>query len=298
MAKKGLGRGLDSLLADNAIDEKVSEGGITTLKISDIEPNRGQARKQFDEAPLLELADSIGKHGVLQPISVRKKSNGYYEIIAGERRWRASKIAGLNEIPVIIHEADDKLATELSLIENLQRENLNAAEEARGYRDLMERFGLTQEEAAERVGKSRTAVANLLRILKLPDCILNLIETGELSYGHARTLIPLTQICDEDELLKHAEYVIKSGMSVRQTEQYVKSAFEKNKTPEIDEESAVTKAYYKKIENDICDRLGRKASIRRDADGKGKLTISFSDSEDLEELLKTVCGNDFFNNED
>ncbi len=297
MAKKGLGRGLDSLLADNAIDEKVSEGGITTLKISDIEPNRGQARKQFDESALLELADSIGRHGVLQPISVRKKANGYYEIIAGERRWRASKIAGLNEIPVIIHDADDKLATELSLIENLQRENLNAAEEARGYRDLMERFGLTQEEAAERVGKSRTAVANLLRILKLPDCILNLIETGELSYGHARTLIPLTQICDADELLKHAEYVIKSGMSVRQTEQYVKSAFEKNKASECDEESAVTKAYYKKIENDICDRLGRKASIRRDADGKGKLTISFSDAEDLEELLKTVCGNDFFNNE-
>lgn len=298
MAKKGLGRGLDSLLADNAIDEKVSEGGITTLKISDIEPNRGQARKQFDEAALLELADSIGRHGVLQPISVRKKSNGYYEIIAGERRWRASKIAGLNEIPVIIHDADDKLATELSLIENLQRENLNAAEEARGYRDLMERFGLTQEEAAERVGKSRTAVANLLRILKLPDCILYLIETGELSYGHARTLIPLTQLCDEDELLKHAEYVIKSGMSVRQTEQYVKSAFEKDKISDKDEESAVTKAYYKKIENDICDRLGRKASIRRDADGKGKLTIAFSDADDLEELLKTVCGNDFFNNED
>ncbi len=298
MAKKGLGRGLDFLLADNAIDEKVSEGGITTLKISDIEPNRGQARKQFDEAALLELADSIGRHGVLQPISVRKKSNGYYEIIAGERRWRASKIAGLNEIPVIIHDADDKLATELSLIENLQRENLNAAEEARGYRDLMEKFGLTQEEAAERVGKSRTAVANLLRILKLPDCVLNLIETGELSYGHARTLIPLTQLCDEDELLKHAEYVIKSGMSVRQTEQYVKSAFEKDKISDNDEESAVTKAYYKKIENDICDRLGRKASIRRDADGKGKLTIAFSDAEDLEELLKTVCGNDFFNNED
>ena len=298
MVKKGLGRGLDSLLADNAIDEKVSEGGITTLKISDIEPNRGQARKQFDEAALLELADSIGRHGVLQPISVRKKSNGYYEIIAGERRWRASKIAGLNEIPVIIHDADDKLATELSLIENLQRENLNAAEEARGYRDLMEKFGLTQEEAAERVGKSRTAVANLLRILKLPDCILNLIETGELSYGHARTLIPLTQLCDEDELLKHAEYVIKSGMSVRQTEQYVKSAFEKDKISDKDEESAVTKAYYKKIENDICDRLGRKASIRRDADGKGKLTIAFSDADDLEELLKTVCGNDFFNNED
>lgn len=296
MAKKGLGRGLDALLADNAIEEKEASG-VAILKISDIEPNRAQARKKFDEAALLELADSIGRHGILQPIAVRKKSNGYYEIIAGERRWRASKIAGLSEIPAIVHEVDDMLASELSLIENLQRENLNAAEEARGYRDLMERFELTQEEAAERVGKSRTAVANVLRILKLPESVLDLIEEGSLSYGHARTLIPLTNICDEDEVLKHAEYVIKNGLSVRQTEQYVKYVSEGGKTVSTDERSTVSKAYYKKLETDMSDVLGRKASIKQGADGKGKLTLSFSGTDDLESLIKAICGREFFNNE-
>ncbi|MBQ0109324.1 MAG: ParB/RepB/Spo0J family partition protein, partial [Clostridiales bacterium] len=163
MGKKGLGRGLDALLFDNAIEEKETSG-IMMLKISDVEPNREQARKRFDETALSELADSISTHGVLQPITVRKKANGYYEIIAGERRWRASKMAGLSEIPALVKEVDDSTAAELSLIENLQREDLNAAEEARGYRDLMQKFGLTQEEAAEKVGKSRTAVANILRI--------------------------------------------------------------------------------------------------------------------------------------
>lgn len=295
MAKKGLGRGLDALLADNSIEEK-EQSGVTMLKISDIEPNRLQARTQFDENALLELADSIGKHGILQPITVRKKQNGYYEIIAGERRWRASKIAGLREIPALIKEVDDMLAAELSLIENLQRENLNAAEEARGYRDLMERFGLTQEQAAEKVGKSRTAVANLLRILKLPDSVLSLIESGELSYGHARALIPLAQYCDEEELLSHAESVIANGLSVRQVEQYVKLRTENIQRTETPQ-SIVSKTYYKKLENDICEHLGRKASIRRSADGKGRLTLSFSSADDLEALIKHLCGNNFFENE-
>lgn len=296
MAKKGLGRGLDALLADNAIDEK-SSSGVTTLKLSDVEPNRAQARKKFDEAALLELADSITKHGILQPIAVRKKNNGYYEIIAGERRWRASKIAGLNEIPAIIHEVDDRNATELSLIENLQRENLNAAEEARGYRDLMDKFSLTQEEAAERVGKSRTAVANILRILKLPDSVLDLVENGDLSYGHARTIIPLTTICDESDLLKHAEYVINNDLSVRQTEQYVKFIADGKKHVKPEPVSNVSKAYYKKVERDISDVLGRKATIKQDLNGKGKITISFSGTDDLEELIKQICGSEFFNNE-
>lgn len=296
MAKKGLGRGLDALLADNAIEEN-DLSGVTVLKLSDIEPNRAQARKRFDEAALLELADSIGRHGILQPIAVRKKNNGYYEIIAGERRWRASKIAGLNEIPAIIHDADDMLASELSLIENLQRENLNAAEEARGYRDLMEKFSLTQEQAAEKVGKSRTAVANILRILKLPENVLDLVENGELSYGHARTLIPLTTICDEAELLKHAEYVINNGLSVRQTEQYVKYILDGNNVKKTEPVSNVSKAYYKKVEHDMSDILGRKATIKQDASGKGKLTLSFSGTDDLEELIKKICGCEFFNNE-
>ncbi len=293
MAKKGLGRGLDALLADNAIEEK-ERNGVTMLKISDVEPNRGQARKQFDETALLELADSIGKHGILQPIAVRKKANGYYEIIAGERRWRASKIAGLSEIPALIKEVDDKLASELSLIENLQRENLNAVEEARGYRDLMDKFGLTQEEAAERVGKSRVSVANLLRLLKLPSKVLALVENESLSYGHARALIPLLQSCDDDAVLAHAEYVVKCTLSVRQTEQYVKQALARGSEPSQKRQNTVSNAYYKKIENDMSEFLGRKANIKQGADGKGKLTIAFSGSEDLEELIKQICGNRFF----
>ncbi|MBR6563621.1 MAG: ParB/RepB/Spo0J family partition protein [Clostridia bacterium] len=296
MAKKGLGRGLDALLADNAIDDNDKQG-VTMLKISDVEPNRGQARKQFDEAALFELADSIGRHGILQPIAVRRKANGYYEIIAGERRWRASKIAGLSEIPAIVKEVDDQLAGELSLIENLQRENLNAAEEARGYRDLMDRFGLTQEEAAERVGKSRTAVANLLRILKLPESILSLVEDGSLSYGHARTLIPLTSTCNENELKAHAEHVIKNALSVRQTEQYVKKILEGDKIPPQDTASNVSRAYFKKIEGDMSDSLGRKATIKQDPDGNGKLTLYFTGNDDLEALIKHICGNAFFENE-
>lgn len=296
MAKKSLGRGLDDLLIDNSIEEK-EINGVTTLKISDIEPNRGQARKQFDEAALLELSDSISRHGILQPISVRLKDNGFYEIIAGERRWRASKIAGLSEIPALIIEADDMLAGELSLIENLQRENLNPAEEARGYRDLMDRFGLTQEEAAERVGKSRAAVANLLRILKLPESVLELVEDGSLSYGHARTLIPLTQICGDEEVLKHAKTVINNRLSVRQTEQYVKAAFESDDEPD-EPMTPVSKAYYKKLETDISGSLGRKTTIHQNADGKGKLTLSFSGTDDLENLIKTLCGNAFFETEE
>ncbi len=296
MAKKGLGRGLDALLADNAIDEK-EQSGVTMLKISDVEPNRAQARRHFDETALLELADSIGRHGILQPIAVRRKANGYYEIIAGERRWRASKIAGLSEIPALIREVDEQTASELSLIENLQRENLNAVEEARGYRDLMEKFGLTQEEAAERVGKSRTAVTNILRILKLPEDVLLLIENGELSYGHARTLVPLTQICDSAQLLKHAEFVINNSLSVRQTEQYVKAVIDAGNAKHSETVNPVSKAYYRKLENDMSEILGRKASIKQSADGKGKLTISFNGSDDLELLIKTICGSNFFENE-
>ena len=297
MAKKGLGRGLDALLADNAIEDN-AQSGVTMLKISDVEPNRAQARTHFDETALLELADSIARHGILQPITVRRKSNGYYEIIAGERRWRASKIAGLSEIPALIRDADDIVATELSLIENLQREDLNAVEEARGYRDLMERFDLTQEEAAERVGKSRTAVANVLRILKLPENVLLLIEEGRLSFGHARTLIPLIQICDDEMLLKHAEYIINNALSVRQTEQYVKSLLNGGNESKKPSTSTVSKAYYRKLENDMSEILGRKASIKQGADGKGKLTISFASSDDLEQLIKHICGNEFFENND
>ena len=294
MGKKGLGRGLDALLFDNAIEEKEASG-VMMLKISDVEPNREQARKRFDETALSELADSISTHGVLQPITVRKKANGYFEIIAGERRWRASKMAGLSEIPALVKEVDDSTAAELSLIENLQREDLNAAEEARGYRDLMQKFGLTQEEAAEKVGKSRTAVANILRILKLPKSVLQMVEDDSISYGHARALLPLEQYFDDDEIKKYADTVVASELSVRQTEQMVKLATEGGKK-EVSQQSLVSRAYYKKLESDMSDALGRKASIRRTADGKGKLSISFTGNEDLEELIKLLCGKDFFEN--
>ncbi len=296
MAKKGLGRGLDALLADNDITEK-EQNGVTMLKISDVEPNRGQARKQFDETALLELADSIGKHGILQPIAVRKKANGYYEIIAGERRWRASKIAGLNEIPALVKEIDDRTASELSLIENLQRANLNAVEEAYGYRDLMEKFDLTQEEAAERVGKSRASVANILRLLKLPKSVLSLVESDELSYGHARALIPLTQRFDDDGILEHAEHIVKLSLSVRQTEQYVKTVLNGGGKRTGTNRNGVSKAYYRKIENDMSEVLGRKTNIKQDANGNGKITIAFAGSDDLEDLIKQLCGVTFFENE-
>ena len=295
MAKKGLGRGLDALLADNSIDEK-DTNGVKMLKISDVEPNRDQARKAFDETALFELADSIKMHGVIQPIAVRLKPNGYYEIIAGERRWRASKIAGLSEMPAVVIEADDQKAAELSLIENLQREDLNPAEEARGYRDLMERFELTQEEAAEKVGKSRTAVANILRILKLPESVLKLVEDGSLSYGHARTLLPLCRDNDEAEILKQAETVISNGLSVRQTEHLVRLLLD-GKSKHIGETDLVSRTYYKKLENDISSTIGRKAFIRRGSDGKGRLSLAFSGSDDLERLIKELCGKDFFENE-
>ncbi len=291
MAKKGLGRGLDALLADNDIQES-GTGGIALIKISDIEPNREQARKKFEESALLELSDSIAKHGILQPITVRKKSNGYFEIIAGERRWRASKMAGLSEIPAVIKEVDDQTASELSLIENLQREDLNAVEEARGYRDLMEKFGLTQEQAAERVGKSRTAVANILRILKLPESLLSMVENGSLSYGHARALIPLSQQLEEQDIKQHADRVVDDCLSVRQTEQMVKMILDGGK--KTSQQSLVSRVYYKKLETDISDRLGRKTVIRRKSDGKGHISIAFSGSQDLELLIKNLCGTDFF----
>ncbi|PKM62771.1 MAG: stage 0 sporulation protein J [Firmicutes bacterium HGW-Firmicutes-21] len=292
MAKKGLGRGLDALLYDNTIDS--GHAGISMLKLLDIEPNKAQARKSFDEAALNELADSVLLHGLVQPIVVRKKANGFYEIIAGERRWRACKMAGLNEIPALIKDVNDLTASELSLIENLQRENLNPVEEANGYRDLIEKYGLTQEEAAKRVGKSRAAVANILRILKLPDAVLRLVEDGELSYGHARTLLPLCAAMNESELLSQAKSIINNALSVRQTEQLVKMLLDGKKSTK--EQSLISKVYYRQLENKASSTLGRRVSIRQKQDGKGHLSLAYSGSDDLELLLKKLCGGGFFEN--
>ncbi len=298
MAKKGLGRGLGALMSENLTElpeqETVQDGSLRRIHISDIEPNRKQPRKRFDEAALMELADSISTHGLLEPIVVRKKENGYYEIIAGERRWRASRIAGLSEIPAVIRDLDDREAALLSLIENLQREDLNAVEEAMGYRDLIERFDLTQEDAAKRVGKSRASVANLLRILKHPKSVLDLVENGKLSYGHARTLLPLAEQYEENDLLSAAKRVIDEDLSVRQTEALVKKMLSDGIAPKKIETDPVREEYFRRLERKISEAAGRKASIKRDKDGSGKLALSFGSSEDLEELIKTLCGRSFF----
>lgn len=216
--KGGLGRGLDALFADNSIEEIASTSAVK-LKIMDIEPNRDQPRKIFDEDALAELADSIAKHGVIQPLLVRPMPDGSYQLVAGERRWRASRMAGLTEVPVVIKELSDDEAMALALIENLQREDLNAIEEAQGIKALMDTLSLTQDEAAERVGKSRPAVANALRLLKLPDSVIALVSDGKLSPGHARALLGFK---DEQDIIETADLIIEKGLTVRDVEKLVK----------------------------------------------------------------------------
>lgn len=289
--KKGLGRGLDALLSDNNIEVGGENSGVTLVRVMDIEPNPKQARRKFEREQLEELAASISRHGILQPIVVRSKPNGFYEIIAGERRWRASKLLGLTEVPVIVKEVSEGDAAELSLIENLQRENLNPVEEANGYKALTETYGLTQEEAASRVGKSRAAVANVMRILKLPSSVLALVEEGSLSYGHARSLLPLCDKLGEDAVLANAQRIVKEQLSVREAEKLVKSILD---APAPKEKDRVTESYYKQLERKISETMGRRVFISRDGKGGGKLALSYGGTEDLEALLKKLCGKNFF----
>lgn len=282
------------MLFDNEL-QTASGGGVMMLRISDVEPNAGQARKNFDPEALAELSRSIEQHGLVQPIVVRPKQNGFYEIIAGERRWRASRMAGLTEVPCVIKEADDREAAELSLIENLQRENLNPIEEAEGYRALMDTFGLTQEEAAGRVGKSRANVANLLRILKLPARVRETVQDGLISYGHARALAALCDRFGEDEIYAAAQQIIGSHLSVRQTEQMVRLMLDGK--PQKAEIPTVQQAYYRRLENRASAAAGRRIAIRRKPDGSGSISLAYSGTDDLEVLMKILCGNDFFENE-
>ena len=284
--KQRLGRGLDALLLDNEYEISAGGGGVTMLRLTDIEPNPAQARKKFEPAALEELAASIKEHGIIQPIVVRDIGNGYYGIIAGERRWRAARLAGLTEVPVVVKDTDPATAAEISLIENLQRENLNPVEEAYGYKDLMEGFSLTQEQAASRVGKSRAAVANVLRLLKLPESVLNLVRDDKLSYGHARALIPLTERLTEQALLAHANTVVSGMLSVRETEALVKRIME-NKP--VTAKSPVATEYYRRLESKVSETVGRRVSINGN-----KLSISYSGTEDLEQLIKSLCGSTFF----
>lgn len=284
--KKGLGRGLDALLCDNML-ESTSGGGVMMLRLSDIEPNPLQARKEFDPEALRELSESIAMHGLVQPIAVRRTENGFYEIIAGERRWRACRMAGLVEVPVRVIDADDRRVAELALVENLQREDLNPIEEALGYKSLIEEYGLTQEEASKSVGKSRPAIANAMRLLSLSRDVLPLVEDGTLSAGHARALLP---ICDPAEQLKAARTVIDGGLSVRKTEQLAAKTLKKlrEQPQELPKADALMVDYIAETEDYLSRSLSRKVGIEQKRKG-GRIVLEYYDSDDREALIANLA---------
>lgn len=281
--KRGLGSGLGALFGEDVLAAPGDKEA--TLPIAKVEPRADQPRYSFDEEALEELSESIKQYGLIQPITVRRLDGGYYQIIAGERRWRAARIAGLAEVPVRIIEADDKRAMELALVENLQREDLNPIEEARGYRTLMEEYGLTQEEAARSVGKSRPAVANALRLLSLGEAVAAMVENGSLSAGHARALLTLR---DEKKQLETAEAVISRGLSVRQTEALVKK-LASAKEPELEESTtnSIIVDYVKEVERELENALGRKVKL---VEGKktGRIEIEFCGADDREALINKL----------
>ncbi len=281
MASKrgGLGKGLDLIFMENETDDS---SGTATLKIGDIEPNRDQPRHDFDEEALGELADSIAQHGILQPLLVRPLPDGGYQLVAGERRWRAGRMAGLTEVPVIIREMTDSEMMQISMVENLQRENLTPVEEAMGYRVLSEEYGLTQEEISKTVGKSRPVVANAMRLLKLPQAVLDMVSEGEISAGHARALLAFE---DEELLIKTAEMIKSNDLTVRDIERLAKKANEEKKS--LTPPSVVRKSFYDEVELALNEHLSRKVKVRNGKDGKsGTLEIEFYGDDDLAELAK------------
>ena len=275
----GLGRGLGALLGDEAL--KPEAAGSLYVDISQVESCSSQPRKAFDEAALAELADSIRLHGIIQPLTVRKLSSGYYQIIAGERRWRAARLAGLREVPVVVVEADDRKAAELAMIENLQREDLNPMEEAAGFQTLIETYHMTQEEAATQVGKSRSAVANALRLLSLAAPVVKLVEEGKLSAGHARALVPLSPALQQ----RAAEAVVSGGLSVRQTE-----ALAKRLSAEKKPAKAVPAGvdYTAEAQKDLSSRLGRGVRIVTGRK-KGRIELEYYGMDDLNDLLEALA---------
>ncbi len=284
----GLGRGLDAIFLDNATEE--SGKGVTMLRLADIEPRPDQPRKQFESESLSALADSIAENGVLQPLLVRAEGDGFYQIIAGERRWRASKMAGLTEVPAIVTEADDRKAFELAIIENIQRENLNAIEEAAAIRDLMTEYGLTQEEVSTRISRSRSAVSTAIRLLDLPDSVMKAVSDGRLSAGHARALLGLR---DDDRIISAAETVISRGLSVRATEELVRSLNraqnEAKKPPRAETEAD-------RYMNWLCRRMSDslERGVRIIGGKKKHIELEYRDSDDLERMIRKLCGEDFF----
>ncbi len=276
--KGGLGKGFDSLFLDNSSDA-LSEGGSVMLAIGDIEPDRGQPRTKFSEEALAELEASVREFGILQPLLVRPMSDGSYKIVAGERRWRAARRAGLNEVPVIIKSLTDAEAAAIALIENLQREDLNPIEEAAGIRKLIEEYGYTQEEAAEKLSKSRPAIANALRLLSLPKEVAKMVEEGILSAGHARALLGLDDECMISDIAKE---IVEKQLSVRQTEQLVKS-LKKAKKPASAKKSR--DKFYDEVELALSGVLARKVTVSNSGKG-GKIEIEFFDADDLQKLAK------------
>ena len=295
--KRGLGKGLESIFADNYSPvEKVAtvstkKEGISTIRISEIEPKADQPRKYFDEESLEQLSASISEHGLLQPIIVRESAGGFYQIIAGERRWRASKMAGLTEIPAIIMEADELKAAELAIIENVQRDNLNAYEEAQAYSSLMNEFSLTQEEVAAKVNKSRSAIANTMRLLDLPDEVLELLKAGDISAGHGRALLGLK---DKEIIVDTAHKILIRSLSVRDTEALVKklnkiyeASLKGEDEKEVDDDLIVD--YIKDLERKAMSLTGKQIKIQ--SKGKCRLVqIEYVDNEDLEDILVKLCG--------
>ncbi len=276
----GLGRGLGALLGDDVLQTEST--GSLSLPISQVESCSSQPRKSFDEASLAELADSIREHGIIQPLTVRKLASGYYQIIAGERRWRAARIAGLQEVPVIVIEADDRKAAELAMIENLQREDLNPMEEAAGFQSLIETYHMTQEEAAKQVGKSRSAVTNSLRLLSLTPAVRQLVEEGKLSAGHARALLPLSPAMQENA----ANAVVAGGLSVRQTEALVKKLSAENKPEKEPDPQRVD--YTAAAQRDLTSRLGRGVRIVSGRK-KGRIELEYYGVDDLNDLLEALA---------
>ena len=281
--KSGLGKGLDSLIPDHHLEEisETENQGVVSVKISKVEPNREQPRKQFDEDSLLELSESIKQFGVLQPLLVLNK-NDYYEIIAGERRWRAAKIAGMKEIPVIIKDYSEQEIVEISLIENIQREDLNPIEEAMAYKRLLEDFHLKQDEIAEKVAKSRTAVTNSLRLLKLDEKVQEMLVDEMLTTGHARALLAIT---DTREQLELANRIFEEKLSVRETEKLIKNLLNPKKKEEVRSDSAED-AIYEKIEDKKKGIIGTKVTINRRKKNKGKIEIEYYSQEELERIIE------------
>jgi len=277
MNKRGLGKGLGALLP---MVESEDENVIREIKISEIEPNKNQPRKKFDEEKLEKLAESIKTHGVIQPIIVKKQPSGFYQIIAGERRWRAARLAGFKSIPAVIKDYSQRDIMEIALIENLQREDLNPIEESEAYRNLLEEYGLTQEEISSRVGKSRSAIANSLRLLNLPGEIKQMLIDDKLTSGHARALLTI----ENPELQKEiANKIVNEQLSVRETEKIVKR-YGKNKNKERQKEENHLIHYYTDLENNLSKRLGTKVKIHA-GKKKGKIEIEYYSNDDLERLL-------------